>query len=71
MGGERLLLTLYIAVARIWRFLLRMEAELSFYNHALYDEFLSEYIILKQRLCSLFILLLLARLWHIHAGDNN
>ena len=64
--GDRSFFILYISVARIWRFRLWTETEPSFSNSVSNDDCLSEYIIRKQRSCSLFILPLLARLWHIH-----
>ena len=64
--GDRSFFILYISVARIWRFRLWTETEPSFSNSVSNDDCLLEYIIRKQRSCSLFILSLLARLWHIH-----
>ena len=64
--GHRLFFILYISVARIWRFRMWTETEPSFTNRVSNDDCLLEYIIRKQRSCSLFILPLLARLWHIH-----
>ena len=64
--GGRSFFVLYISFARIWRFRLWIETEPSFSYRVSTNDCLSEYIIPKQRWCRLFILLLLARLWHIH-----
>ena len=69
--GDRSFFILYISVARIWRFQLWTKTEPSFSNSVSNNDCLSEYIIRKQRSCSLFILPLLAQLWHIHKGDNS
>ena len=63
--GDGSLFILYFSVARIWRF--GLWTKISFSNSVSNDDCLSEYIVHKQRSCSLFILSLLARLWHIHA----
>ena len=64
--GDKPFFILYISVARIWRFRWWTETEPSFSNNVSNDDCLSEYIIHKQCSCNLFILPLLARLWHIH-----
>ena len=72
--GDRSFFILYISVARIWRFRLWTETEPSFSISVSNDDCLSEYIIRKQHLSSLFILPLLARLWHDYPrgqGDNS
>ena len=63
---DRSFFILYISVARIWRSRLWIETEPSFSNSVSNNDCLSECIICKQGSCSLFILLLLARLWHIY-----
>ena len=61
-----LLLTLYISTAKIWIFLLWMETQPSFFSNVSYSDSLTKFIVIGQRSCNLFILWLLARLWHIH-----
>ena len=69
--GDKPFFILYISVARIWRFWLWTETEPSFSNNVSNDDCLSEYIIHKQCSCNLFILPLLARLWHIHTRERH
>ena len=64
--GDSSFFILYISVAKIWRFRLWTETEPTFYKSVSNVDCLSEYIICKQRSCSLFILPLLARLWRIY-----
>lgn len=65
-GRERPFLALYISIMRIWRFLVWIKAKPSFSNSSSDNDCLSEYIICKQLSWSLFTLLLLVRLWHVH-----
>ena len=48
-----------------------METELSFFNNVSSSDSLTKFVILGQRLCNLFILLLLERFfWHIHTREQ-
>ena len=54
IGGDRLLIPLYISIEKDWRFLLSIETEPSFSNSAPNDNVLSEWIMYKQCSYSLF-----------------
>ena len=66
--SRRMLKTLYILIARVCMFFMWIETELSLQRNFWKPAVLPSYINIRHFSCSLCVLLLSVRLWHIHTS---